>query len=128
MKVVAAIQKLINFCRWADIGCGGTSSCSSISQSYYQLSFNFKQWLLTIVNDCFYFMLYQGEPILAFQILKFAENYFSAKNDTTEYYLHQTIQIEPKTGGKQQAKEEKVVQMEVNNHLQNSHASFDLII
>lgn len=62
-------------------------------------------------------MLYQGEPILAFQILKFAENYFSAKNDTTEYYLHHTIQTEAKQGDKLQSKEDKVVQMEVNNHL-----------
>lgn len=73
-------------------------------------------------------MLYQGEPILAFQTLKFAENYFSAKNDTTEYYLHHTIQTEPKQGDKPRGREEKVVQMEVNNHLQNNHASFDLII
>ena len=43
--------------------------------------------MITIVNDCFFFALNKGEPILAYQILKIAENYFCSKNDPTDYYL-----------------------------------------
>lgn len=114
VKVVASLQKLITYCRWADIG--GGSSNTSESQVTGLLSLNFKQWLLTLVNDCFYFLLHEGEPILAFEALKFAESYFCSQNDTTEYYLHQTV-----------GEKDETVQMEVNQHVLNEKKSYDLI-
>ena len=83
-KVVASLQKLMTLCRWSDTS---SHSTSCTSQASGLLSLNFKQWLVTVVNDCFFFALNKGEPVLAFQILKIAESYFCAKTDPTDYYM-----------------------------------------
>lgn len=61
-KTLAVLHKLISYCRWADNG-GSGSSNSSQSQPINLLSFNFKQWLVTLANDCFYYFLHQGEVL-----------------------------------------------------------------
>jgi len=35
-------------------------------------------WLLTIVNDCFFYFLRQSEPIYAYHALQMAEFYFQS--------------------------------------------------
>jgi len=68
---------------------------------------NFKQWIVTIINDIFFFLLMRGEPTLAYQVLQLAENYLGARNDPTDYYL-------TKYTGMMANDEELCLQMEVN--------------
>ena len=46
---------------------------------------------MTIVNDCFYFLMSKEQPHLAFMALKISENYFCAKNDPNEFYIIKDI-------------------------------------
>ena len=96
---------------------GGTSSASEL-QPRGLLSLNFKQWLITIVNDAFFFVLNRSEPLLALQILKIAESYFASKNDPSDYYIQKHV-------GKQD--EEAVLYMEVNQVLLDEPKTFDAI-
>lgn len=86
VKVVASLQRLLTMCRWSDVSGSGSSS-SSEGQPLGLLSLNFKQWLLTVVNDCFFFLMHKQEPLLAYYILKISENYFGCRNDPTDYYI-----------------------------------------
>ena len=67
-----------------------------------------------MVNDCFYFLLHRGEPLLAYQILKVAESYFASRNDMTEYY------VTKQTG-------ERNLHLEVNQVLINCPKTYDAI-
>ena len=40
-----------------------------------EISINYLQWLITVVNDCVYYFLKQSEPIYAFHTLVIAEFY-----------------------------------------------------
>jgi hypothetical protein len=63
---------LFQICRWAD----------------KDTNLNFKLWLITIVNDTFWFLLTEGEPVMAYEVIKIAESYFADKNDSRFFYLH----------------------------------------
>jgi hypothetical protein len=36
---------------------------------------NYYQWLVTVVNDCFFYFLKSSEPVYAFHALRMAESY-----------------------------------------------------
>jgi len=36
---------------------------------------NYQEWLITVVNDCFFYFLKQSEPVYAFHALRMAEAY-----------------------------------------------------
>jgi len=40
------------------------------------LTINYLQWLITVVNDCVYYYLKHSEPVYAFHTLAIAEFYF----------------------------------------------------
>jgi len=118
VKVVASLQKLLTMCRWADISGGGSSSASE-GQPLGLLSLNFKQWILTVVNDCFFFLMNKQEPLLAYYILKISENYFGCRNDPTDYYIQRMV-------GSEELKQQ--TQMEVNQVILNCAKSYDNVI
>ena len=90
-KVVASLLQLLTMCRWADVSRSGALS-SSECQGQQLLPLNLKQWLVTIVNDCFFFLMNKNQPILAFVCLKIAESYFCQMNDPNEYYIIKDLQ------------------------------------
>ena len=89
-KVLASLQKIFLMARWADVHSAGQGSFST-TQNHGYLSLNMKQWLVTLMQDCFFFLLQEGEPILAYHAIKYAENYFAARNDSVDYYINREI-------------------------------------
>lgn len=46
---------------------------------------NYFQWIITVVNDCFYYFLKKSEPVYAYHALRIAEAY-------CKKYLFETIE------------------------------------
>jgi hypothetical protein len=84
---------------------------------------------VTIVQDCFMIMLQLGEPHLGLMILKLAENYFSARNDPSEYYLQKKMNSFISTPeNENQEGEEQTLQLEMHQIFLNSSKTYDSII
>jgi len=77
-------------------------------------------WLVTVTNDCFFFLMKAGQPVLAFLVLKIAESYFSYKNESTDFFLLQNT-------GVHENDDEICLQMEINQFLLNSDSAYDAV-
>jgi len=60
ISVLSSLQKVIEIIRWADTSASGGQSAFLLPAREGAVGLNMKQWLLTVTNDCFFFLLKEG--------------------------------------------------------------------